>query len=97
MAKYTTISNTDLYLSYFDPSYVFPGHNDSVERGLTVAPKRLPGFCFFSIAMGADCLFYVKTIETHACSFLPPNISAVDSEIHVCRPRLHATYHLLHF
>ena len=32
----TTISNTDLYLSYFDLSYIFPGHNDSVERGLTV-------------------------------------------------------------
>ena len=29
--RYTTVSNTDLYLSY-----VFPGHNDSIERGLTV-------------------------------------------------------------
>ena len=34
LAKYTTISNTDFYLSYFDLSYVFPGHN--VKRGLTV-------------------------------------------------------------
>ena len=34
--KYTTISNTDLYLSYFDLSYIFPGHNDSVEWGPTV-------------------------------------------------------------
>ena len=34
--NYTTVSNTDLYLSYFDLSYVFPGHNDSVKRGLTV-------------------------------------------------------------
>ena len=36
---FATISNTDLYLSYFDLSYVFPGHNDSVKRGLTV-PKE---------------------------------------------------------
>ena len=36
LANYTTVSNTDLYLSYFDLSYVFPGHNDSVQRGLTV-------------------------------------------------------------
>ena len=33
---YTLLSNTDLDLSYFDLSYVFPGHIDSVERGLTV-------------------------------------------------------------
>ena len=26
----------NLYLSYFDLSYVFPGHNDSVQRGFTV-------------------------------------------------------------
>ena len=35
MQKYTTVSNTDLYLSYFDLSYIFPGNNDSVEQGLT--------------------------------------------------------------
>ena len=29
--------------------------------------------------MGADYLFYVKTIETHAHAFLPLNISAVGS------------------
>jgi hypothetical protein len=28
--NYTTISKTDLCLSYFAPSYVFQGHNDSV-------------------------------------------------------------------
>ena len=33
---YTLLNNTDLDLSYFDLSYVFPGHNDSVKRGLTV-------------------------------------------------------------
>jgi hypothetical protein len=33
---YTLLNNTDLDLSYFDLSYVFPGHSDSVERGLTV-------------------------------------------------------------
>ena len=33
---YTLLKNTDLYLSYFILSYVFLGHNDSVEWGLTV-------------------------------------------------------------
>ena len=36
---YTLLNNTDLYLSYFIPSYVFLGHNDSVEWGLTVILK----------------------------------------------------------
>ena len=37
-------------------------------------------FDFFSIAMGADHSFYVKTLETHARAFLPAlNISAVCS------------------
>ena len=40
-AFYTLLNNTDLYLSYFNLSYVFPGHNDSVERGLTVVIKGL--------------------------------------------------------
>ena len=31
----------------------------------------------FSIAMGADYSFYVKSIETHARTFLPLNISAI--------------------
>ena len=33
---YTLLNNTDIYLSYFILSYVFLGHNDSVEWGLTV-------------------------------------------------------------
>ena len=33
---YTLLNNTDLYLSYFILSYVFLGHNDGVEWGLTV-------------------------------------------------------------
>ena len=33
---YTLLNNTDLDLSYFDLSYVFPGHNDIVEQGFTV-------------------------------------------------------------
>mgnify|MGYP007031120620 CR=1 FL=1 len=36
---YTLLNNTDLYLSYFILSYVFLGHNDSVEWGLTVSGK----------------------------------------------------------
>ena len=35
---YTLLNNTDLYLSYFIQSYVFLGHNDGVEWGLTVPP-----------------------------------------------------------
>ena len=38
---YTLLNNTDLDLSYFDLSYVFPGHIDSVKRGLTVIDKIL--------------------------------------------------------
>ena len=34
--NYTTVSKTDLYVSYFDLSYILLGHNDCVERGLTV-------------------------------------------------------------
>ena len=37
--KCTAVSNTDLYLSYFDLNYNFLGHNDSVERGPTVQPE----------------------------------------------------------
>jgi hypothetical protein len=33
---YTLLNNSDLYLIYFILSYVFLGHNDSVEWGLTV-------------------------------------------------------------
>ena len=36
-----------------------------------------PRILIFSIAMGADYSFYVKTIETHARTFLPLNISAI--------------------
>ena len=38
---YTLLNNTDLNLSYFDLSYVFPGHIDSVKRGLTVTYMNL--------------------------------------------------------
>ena len=33
---YNLLNNTDLYLSFFILNYVFLGHNDSVEWGLTV-------------------------------------------------------------
>ena len=45
---YTLLNNTDLDLSYFDLSYVFPGHIDSVKRGLTVQhflTQILPNIC----------------------------------------------------
>jgi hypothetical protein len=37
----------------------------------------------FSIAMVANYLFYVKTIETHAHAFLTLNILAIDRVIEV--------------
>ena len=46
---YTLLNNTDLYLSYFILSYVFLGHNDSVEWGLTVATKNNSGDFFIPL------------------------------------------------
>ena len=40
---YTLLNNTDIYLSYFILSYVFLGHNDSVEWGLTVVGCEVDG------------------------------------------------------
>ena len=40
-----------------------------------------PRILIFSIAMGADYSFYVKTIETHAGTFLPLNNSAIGTVI----------------
>jgi hypothetical protein len=36
-----------------------------------------PGILIFSVAMGADYTFYVKTIETHARAFLTLIILAI--------------------
>ena len=44
---------------------------------LAGSSKTAPRILIFSIAMGADHSFYVKTIETHARAFLPLNISAI--------------------
>ena len=47
---------------------------------LADSSKKAPRILIFSIAMGADHSFYVKTLETHARAFLPAlNISAVCS------------------
>ena len=42
-----------------------------------VAPKRPPGFSFFSIVLGADYLSYVKSIATYAPTFFGYIISVV--------------------
>ena len=42
-----------------------------------VAPKRLPGFRFFLIAMGANNSFYVKSIATYAPTFFGYIISVL--------------------
>ena len=44
---------------------------------LAGSSQRAPRIFIFLIAMGADYSFYVKTIETHACTFLTLNILAI--------------------
>jgi hypothetical protein len=39
--------------------------------------KTAPRILIFSIALGADYAFYVKTIETHVRAFLALNILAI--------------------
>ena len=51
----------------------WPNRQCCLDGSSQTAPRIL----IFSIAMGADYLFYVKTIETHARTFLPLNISAI--------------------
>ena len=46
---------------------------------LAGSSKTAPRILIFSIAMGADYSFYVKTIETHARAFLTLNILAIGS------------------
>ena len=43
-----------------------------------------PRILIFSIAMGADYSFYVKTIETHARAF--PNVSLMSPELLLTYP-----------
>ena len=45
---------------------------------LAGSSQRAPRILIFSIAMGADYLFYVKTIETHARAFLTLYDLAID-------------------
>ena len=44
---------------------------------LAGSSQTAPRILIFLIAMGANYSFYVKTIETHARTFLPLNISAI--------------------
>ena len=44
---------------------------------LAGSSKMAPRILIFSIAMDGHNSFYMKTIETHACAFLPLNISAI--------------------
>ena len=46
------ISNTELYLSYFDLSFVFPRHHDRVERGLTVILRAVRSSSIISLVLG---------------------------------------------
>ena len=46
---------------------------------LAGSSKRAPRIFIFSIVLGAENLFFVKSIETHVRAFLPLNISAVGS------------------
>ena len=44
---------------------------------LAGSSKTAPRILIFSIAIGADYAFYVKTIKTHLRAFLAPNILAI--------------------
>ena len=46
---------------------------------LAGSSKTAPMILIFSIVLGAEYLSYVKSIETHARTFLPLNVSAVGS------------------
>ena len=48
---------------------------------LVGSSKTAPRILIFSIAMGADYTFYVKTIEFHARAFLTLNILAIGKVI----------------
>ena len=50
---------------------------------LAGSSKRAPKIFIFSIALGAENLSYIKSIETYARTFLPLNILAVGSVVHV--------------
>ena len=46
---------------------------------LAGSSKTAPRIFIFSIVLGAENLSYVKSIQIHACAFLPLNISAKSS------------------
>ena len=73
---YTLLHNTDPDLSYFDLSYVFLGHNDSVERVLTVL--ELPQFliCFevkFTLLMVTVIVQPIPKIRYNPCTLRFPS------------------------
>ena len=49
---------------------------------LAGSSQRAPMILIFSIAMGADYSFYVKTIETHARAFFKVIIFSISSVYH---------------
>ena len=55
---------------------------------LAGSSEKAPRILISSIVLGAKNLSYVKSIETHARTFLPLNISAIGSVY--CNPTLAA-------
>ena len=53
----------------------------NLQCGLAGSSQTAPKIFIFSIAMGADYSFYVKTIETHACAFFKVIIFSIGSVI----------------
>ena len=49
---------------------------------LAGSSKRAPRILIFSIAMGAKCLSYLKSIETHARAFLTHIILSIGTVLH---------------
>ena len=57
-----------------------------------------PSILIFSIAMGADCSSYVKTIETNARAFFALNIFAIRSVTYAANIiNLFAAFHFCNF
>ena len=68
-------------MDFTKDKYSTPKIGPNRQCCLAGSSKMAPRILIFSIAMGANHSFYVKSIETNACAFLPLNISAIDTVI----------------
>ena len=88
---YTLLNNTDLDLSYFDLSYVFPGHIDSVKRGLTVGKFLWPIFVMGTSTIMSSSALVFKTVFCMICNWhnlVVPSADAKWKQLNVCTTKL---------